>query len=465
MTAILDASSPTIAIAHFVKGDVVEGSGAEFMSGGKRFSTPALDIDTLVWPRSEPGPAFSIPINDVIDVLVATGEQMKEDPSGVLAEAFEAMAAAGDMDRGVLKRAYESLPHLFTRQWLQFLIDGELGGADILDGWRCVTDPGGRQAQYRAFPPRLVHILAGNAPGVAAISIIRGALTKGINLLKLPSNDPFTATAILRTMAQVAPDHPVTKSFSAVYWKGGDETVEKYLLRPIFFDKLVAWGGEGSLRSAKKYVGPGFELVAFDPKTSISMIGREAFSSPDMLVRAAEAAATDACLYDQSACTSSRFQFVEASVADADAYCMLLQAEMGKERLTASGCGVAVPSAIREEIDGLRGLEPFYKIWGECDGRGIVILSEDPVDFHPEAKTVNVVPVESLMDAIRFTGVATQTVGIFPAERKAGLRDHLAAAGAQRVVTLGAALGGGVGIPHDGFFPLHRLVRWVTDEA
>jgi len=375
------------------------------------------------------------------------------------------MAQVGDLDRGVLQRAYELLPKMFARDWLRFLVEGELGGVDILDGWRKVTDPSGRTAQYRAFPPRLVHVLAGNAPGVAAISIIRGALTKGINLLKLPSNDLFTATAILQTMAEVAPGHPLTKSFSAVYWKGGDENVEKYLLRPIFFDKLVAWGGEGSLRSAKKYVGPGFELVAFDPKTSISMIGREAFASPETLAEVAEAAATDICLYDQSACTSSRFQFIEASMEEAEAYCELLQAEMGKERLTASGCGVRIPPALREEIEGLRALEPFYKVWGESDGRGVVVLSEDPVDFHPEAKTVNVVVVDRLEEAVRYAGVATQTVGIYPPERKVDLRDRLAAAGAQRVVTLGTALGGGVGIPHDGFFPLHRLVRWVTDEC
>jgi len=95
----------------------------------------------------------------------------------------------------------------------------------------------------------------------------------------------------------------------------------------------------------------------------------------------------------------------------------------------------------------------------------VVVLSENPVDFHPEAKTVNVVVVDALEDALRYASVATQTVGIYPPERKVELRERLAAAGAQRIVTLGSALGGGIGIPHDGFFPLHRLVRWVTDEC
>ena len=61
--------------------------------------------------------------------------------------------------------------------------------------------------------------------------------------------------------------------------------------------------------------------------------------------------------------------------------------------------------------------------------------------------------------------VATQTVGVFPPSRKAGLRDALAAAGAQRVVELGKAIAFEVGISHDGFHPLQRFVRWVNDEG
>jgi hypothetical protein len=452
-------------IHHVVKGQTVDGAGPSYGSSGRPFVTPPLDLNVLAWPRSSPGPAFDMPVAEIMDLLVATGEQLKADPEGLLDEAYEAMALTGEMERGVLRRAYEDLPVMFERQRLQFIVDGEVGGADVLDGWRSVTGPGGDLIQIRAFPPRLIHILAGNAPGVAAISVIRGALSKGVNLMKLPSNDLFTATAILRTMAAIAPDHPVTRSFSAVYWRGGDSAVESILLRPQFFDKLVAWGGESALRSAKNYIGPGFELVAFDPKTSISFIGREAFDSLDSLNTAADRGAADACLYDQSACTASRFQFIEADTDQADAYCALLQQSMGVERRTASVNGLGVPSALRAEIEGLRDMDPYYRVWGEADGKGIVIRSDEPVDFHPDGKVVNVVPVASLEEAVVHAGVATQTVGIYPAERKAELRDLLISAGVQRVVTLGTALGAGAGIPHDGFYPLHRFMRWVTDEG
>jgi hypothetical protein len=462
-TPAIVASGP-IAVPHVIQGQTFTGTVEEYGPASSRFATPKLDLDALIWPRTKPGPAFDIPVAEIMDLLVATGDRLTRDPDGLLAQACEQMKRASPLDPGILERDYAKLGILFNRHGMQTQIENELGGPAVLDGWKEVISGSGRAARVRAFPPRLVHILAGNAPGVAAISIIRGALTKGVHLLKLPSNDLFTATSILRAMAKVAPNHPVVRSFSAVYWRGGDESVESRLLRPQFFDKLVAWGGDAALRSAKKYVGPGFELVAFDPKTSISFIGREAFSSEDTLAEVARLAGDDATPYNQGACVSSRIQFVEGAVDDVDRYCALLQKQLGVERATCSIVGQAVDGELREQIEVLAGLEPDYRVWGKFDGRGIVIRSDEPVEFYPDRKVVNVVPVTSLTNAIRFANVATQTVGVYPDSRKREVRDGLASAGVQRVVTLGRALGPATGLPHDGFYPLHRFVRWVNDE-
>jgi hypothetical protein len=458
------AEATVVAVPHVIKGETRFGDACRHSSGGLAFTTPAVDLDPLIWPRSEPGPAFDTPVDEIVELLVATGEAVRQDSDGLLAEALDAMRVASPLDDGVLARCYEDLAELFMGDILRAQLQNELGGSDVLDGWRPVTTPWGA-AKVRAFPPRLVHVLAGNAPGVAAQSITRGALVKGVNLLKLPSNDLFTATAILRVMAKVASDHPVTRSFSAVYWRGGDEKIEGSLFQPQYFDKLVAWGGESAIRSAKRYIGPGFELVSFDPKTSISFIGREAFADQQTLAEVARRAGTDATPFNQSACVSSRIQYVEGTPDQIDEYCRLLQVELGVERRTCSVVGPHVPASLREEIEMLRAMEPIYGVWGKYDGRGIVIRSEEQVDFHPDGKIVNVVPVANLADAVRFANVATQTVGVYPPERKEELRDTLASAGVQRVVSLGSALGPAPGLPHDGFCPLHRFVRWVTDEG
>jgi len=467
--ALMNAPSPlqtpvTTSVRHVIKGEVIDRPEVEFGPAHARFATPALNLDALVWRRDEAPPAADVPVDEIIDVLVATGERLTRDPDGLVAEAAARAVATSPHPRDLVERSFAMLGGMFSRPMMETMLREELGGKDVVDGWREVATVSGRKARVRAFPPRLVHVIAGNSPGVAAQTIIRGALVKGVHLLKLPSNELFSAPMILASMAAAAPGHPLTRSFSAAYWRGGDERVEGMLFRPQFFDKLIAWGGETTIRSAVKYVGPGFELVSFDPKTSISLIGKEAFASDEILAQVAEAAAADATLMNQQACTSSRFQFVEGSEAEVDRYCALLQARLGEERRTASATPQPVSSALREEIGGLRDLPEFYRVWGGYEGRGVVIRSDEPVDFYPDGKIVNVVRTPDLSAAVKHVTVATSTVGVYPPERKAALRDALASAGAQRVVTLGLAAPEG-GLPHDGFYPLQRFVRWVNDEG
>jgi hypothetical protein len=449
----------TVAIA---RGTPITGAERDFGT----FSAPALDLDALVWPRTEPGPAFDVPIAEIMAVLERLGGWLGRDPDGLVEESLRANLRTNPLPEVVLREAYAGLGHAFTRRAMEYMIAEEFGGPDVLDGWRTVAEPlSGRRVRVRAFPARAVHVLAGNAPGVATLSLVRGALTKGVNLFKLPSNDLYSMTVLLSGLYETAPGHPVTRSFSAAYWRGGDESVESVLFRPQFFDKLVAWGGDAALRGAKNYLGPGLELVAFDPKTSISMIGREAFTTEETLVEAAEAAARDIMIMDQQACAASRFQYVEGDTDDADRFSSALLPRLGVSRRLGSAVGNPVPAHIRDEVEALRDLAPYARVFGGYEGRGLVVRSEEPVDFHPENKVANVVPVTDLDHAIERVTVATQSVGVYPASRKAALRDRLASAGAARVCTLGDVPIVESGLPHDGFYPMRRLVRWVTDEG
>jgi hypothetical protein len=107
----------------------------------------------------------------------------------------------------------------------------------------------------------------------------------------------------------------------------------------------------------------------------------------------------------------------------------------------------------------------MYEVFGSDDGSGLVVLSDEPVDFHPSGKTVNVVRVSSLEEALKYVNVATQTVGIYPRSRGEKLRNGLAANGMQRLVPLGEVVNVSPGFPHDGFWPLHRFMKWLIDET
>ena len=286
---------------------------------------------------------------------------------------------------------------------------------------------------------------------------------KAVNLFKMPSADPFTMVAILRTMAAIDPDHPIVRSMSAVYWRGGDDATERVLYRPQYFDKIVAWGGGDAINNVIKYLMPGFQLVSFDPKTSISMIGREAHGDDATQERVADLASSDVMTLNQEACVASRFQFVEGTQEQVDAFCEKLHRRIA-ERAAKSGDVRPCEMDMREAIEMMIMMDDEYGVWGKADGKGVVIRSDEPVDFHPINKTANVVRVDSLDDAVKYINVATQTVGFYPFDRMVDYRDRLASGGAQRIVHLGEAGPSTIGNPHDAMYAMHRFVHWMAHE-
>ena len=198
------AAQAPVPLCHVIKGETVNGAELTYGPAHAPFTTPRLDLNSLTWPRNVPGSAFDVPLAEIMDLLVATGERLKADPDGVLAQALEYSKLSSPLPAEIMERSYTGLTTLFDRKSMEFQVRNELGSLEVLDGWQEVQDaPSGRRHRIRAFPPRLVHVIAGNSPGVAAQTLIRGALTKGVHLVKIPSNDLFTMSALLRTMAAV----------------------------------------------------------------------------------------------------------------------------------------------------------------------------------------------------------------------------------------------------------------------
>lgn len=457
---------PAVAAPFFVRGKLVTDTTVRHRSRdlGVDFTTPEIDLDELIQPRSELPPLLDVKVDYIIDFLVETGEQLALDRNPYMQEALERVVETNPLPRRVVENLYRGAPYLLERGMLTSMIESNFANPAALDGWVSRTDVNGNSGAIRAFPPRMVHMLAGNSPAGCVSSIAQGALVKAVNLFKMPSSDPFTTVAVLRTMADIDPDHPVVRSMSAIYWRGGDETIERTLYRPQYFDKIAAWGGGPAIDNVIRYLGPGLQLVSFDPKTSISMLGKEAFADQATIEAVAEQTAEDATLFNQEACLASRFVYAEGDRKGIEQYCEALVERLGIDRETASATAPPIPSEMREEIEMLQMMGGEYKVWGTFDGAGMVVLSDERVSFHPSGKTVNVVHVESLDAAVPFVNIATQTIGIYPYERKTALRDRLACAGAQRVVRLGSAAKHVLGSPHDAMYSLQRFVHWMSDE-
>lgn len=459
------ANLAPVSAPWFIRGKVVDRADEVHRSRdlGVSFATPKVDLNALVHPRTELPPLLNVPLAEIMDFLTEAGQRLIASDNPHIDACIERMAKVSLQPRAVVEFSIRHAASYLDRAVMTEVVEQNFPNPKALDEWVPRTDHQGRRSFVRAYAPRLIHVLPGNSPAMGIQSIAQGALVKAVNLFKMPSADPFSTVAFLRTMADVDPNHPVVQSMSAIYWRGGDEKVERILYRPQYFDKLVAWGGGDAISNVMKYIGPGFQLVSFDPKTSISMVGREAFASDEALAEAAELNARDVSILNQEACVCSRFTFIEASPKDADRYCEILA-----ERLRIDRVGEGEPRPLememKEEIDTLRMMDDDYAVFGASDGRGVAIRSEDPVDFHPLRKTSNVVCVANLQDAMKYVNVATQTVGVYPFERMPSLRDYLASGGAQRIVRLGEAGPSTIGNPHDAMYPLHRFVHWMAHE-
>ena len=449
----------------FARGELLEGGEVIHRSRdlGVDFATPAIDLDRVVQPRTEVPPLLNVPLTEVIDFLVETGRRLADSNNPFVQACIERMSRTHVLPRAVLETQVKGAALYLDKRLLNAVVEQNFPDPGALDGWVPHQDYTGRRSFVRAFAPRLVHVLPGNSPGVAVKSIAQGALVKAVNLFKMSSSDPFTTVAILRTMADIDPNHAVVKSMSAVYWRGGDAAVERVLYRPQYFDKIVAWGGGDAIDNVIRYLGPGLQLVSFDPKTSISMVGKEAFASPGTLDTAAELASADVMVLNQEACVASRYIYVEGGRAEVDRFCSKLH-ERIVERADASGDARPLNRELRDQIETLMMMDDDYHVWGSADGRGCVIRSDEPVDFHPINKTANVVCVPSLDAAVKYINVATQTVGFYPFGRMADYRDRLASGGVQRIVRLGEAGPSTIGNPHDAMYPLHRFVHWMAHE-
>lgn len=449
----------------FIRGKLVEGRDVSHKSRdlGVDFITPKLDLDALIVSRTEPGPLFDLKLSEILDFLEATGAAMRRDAGGHLERCVDRISATNVLPRHLIQANVDMAADYLNKTKLREYAEVNMGDIRLLDEWIERTDSNGRRSFTRAFPPRLVHVLPGNSPVATIQSIAMGAMVKAVNVFKMGSSDPFMAVAMLRTMLDVDPSHPVPAAMSAVYWRGGDDATESALFRPQYFDKIVAWGGGDAIQNVIKYLMPGLQLVSFDPKTSISMIGKEAFASKETLIEATSRAASDVGMLNQEACVCSRVQFIEGELDQVDRFCDLLQTKLYGQT-TYSGKAPPLPAEIAEEVETLRMIGDDFGVWGQPDGSGLVIRSNEPVDFHPINKTANVVHVPSLSDALKYVNVATQTVGVYPFERAAELRNGLASGGAQRIVRLGEAGGQSIGAPHDAMYIMHRLVHWIVNE-
>lgn len=461
-----------------VRGEVVEGDWVAF--GGRatgiefRAPDPTLHVERL--PLASPtamADLHSLSFDDIVEYLDALGRRLDPDTNPWIQQAYDAALRTSGLTEPLLRQNYRALPVWFDRTFVREMVERTVG-VDHLEGWVEQRLVDGRRQRIRAFGSRAVHVVAGNSPVLSGVTVIRNAVTRSDAVIKTPSNDPLTAVAVARTMCELDRDHPLTRHLAAAYWKGGDPAVEERLYRPEHVEKIVAWGGLASVRHVTRFIQPGLELLALDPKRSASIVGPEAFASHETMADVAQRIACDVGTLNQEGCANARVVYVLSGTDPA-----------GLERLNELGRLVydailRLPEAystkplrfdpeLRSYLDASRLDGDWYRVIGGEEDEGAVVVSQidEPVDYSAmlSGRVANLVPVD---DIDRVTGAVTaytQTVGIYPERLKAELRDVLPLYGAQRLVSLGYACSVTLAGPQDAIEPLRRMCKWIVEEV
>lgn len=468
-----------IQVPLIIRGQIIEDYELEF--GGRNsdthFSTP--DIKKYLGKIKSPSgismaDLYDIGMDDILDFLDEVHKRLNLDTNPHWRAAFEASCLASNLSRSVLEGVYRSSPALLSRAFATEFIDRRFG-LEYLEGWVPQPLNDGRTLNIRAMGARAVHIIAGNVPAVAVITLLRSAVTRSDSIVKLPSNDLLTMGALARTMIEIDPGHPVTRHLSVAYWKGGDESVEAEIYQPSNIEKIIAWGGFASVKHISRYLQPGIDLITLDPKNSTTLIGKEALVDEPTMREVARRVAADLGGLDQEGCVCARVIFLESGTDEKGIEAANLFGRYVYEGVQAlpkatSGGPRNFDQALKQEIESILPLKDFYRV--HCDpldiprtGAVIVSQSEDQVDFNGllYGRVGNIVPVDNIEDAMETFTAATQTIGVFPDSLKHRLRDQCALRGGQLIVPVGYAIAMTCLGPCDALEVERRMCRWIVD--
>jgi hypothetical protein len=463
-----------------IRGEIIEDYELEFHDRGSdgTFVTPSVKkyVNQLVAKSpSVLEDLYSISFSEICDYLDELRLRLDLRTNLHWQQAFEVSCRSSNLSRGVLEAIFRNCPKALARENVRQVAETRIG-IDYLEGWVRTPLRDGRAIEVRAVGSRAVHVIAGNVPVVPITTLLRNAITRSDAIVKTPSNDPVTMGAIARTMIEMAPTHPITRHLSVAYWKGGDEAVEEAIYRPQHIERIVAWGGFASIKHITKYLQPGIDLIPLEPKSSTTLIGKEALADDVTMREVARRVAADMGGLDQEACSNARVMFLEsgtdeAGIALANKFGKLLFEAVQNLPSSTSGGPLKFDPALKSELQSISQQDDFYRIFterGKTEKTGAVIVSQfsEQVDFPSllYGRVGNIVPVDKIDDALSSFSAATKAAGIFPDDLRTRLRDKGALMGGQNFVPIGYAIVGAAGAaPSDGIEPERRMCRWAVD--
>lgn len=247
-------------------------------------------------------------------------------------------------------------------------------------------------ARNAAGYPLIGHVIAGNTPLLAWVSVIRALLVRSASLVKLPSNASAQwAHLFQRSLGEVAPE--LASCVSLMQWPGGTPALDAALCAEA--DLVMAHGSDGTLRDLRALCPKETPFVGYGHRVSLGVL------LPDAdIAEAAAGFAKDVLLYDQGGCLSPQTIFVVGDGNKSTKFASLL-AETLAEKVQEYPLPVRAVRAAGAvtEARALAWMEDGNKLWEDPARRWTVIARPHSLfAASPTFGVVSVQPLASLND-------------------------------------------------------------------
>ena len=409
-----------------------------------------------------------LPVERVAEIVDAAVARLldRSDPWRRKAEALLPLVTGYDAE--MVRLGLTQYLRTFRRPELQKFLVEDFGNPLLLDSFQPLAKGGFARAWG---PELLVHVWAGNVPGLPLWSLISGLLVKAGTIGKVSSAEPLFAGWFAQLVAEIEP--AIADCLAIVWWKGGDAAREDALLKEA--DVVLAYGGNDSLAAIRARVPVTARFLPHGHKISFGMVSRAALDTRKAW-SVAHGAAHDVIRYDQQGCYSPHLFFVErGGKVSPREFAGYLAGELAafarrypRRDLSIEEAGSIAAWRHAEETRALS--KPGRCVLGDEAGTWSAVYIDRAEELSPSAldRTVKIVAVDRLADAVALIAPfkpLLQTAGIAAApEELFALAGLLGEAGVTRIAAIGHMTAPEPGWHHDGRFSLLDLVTLTEIE-
>lgn len=452
----------TIPQAYFLPGVEVGKQVVEFNGVPLRVLSDMRVVHSVAARLKRQVTLRQMPLADIVDAIGKTTRRWQSSSFSFRQVAEEYLPKLTGYSRPVIARGLDHLFRQLSRENLWALLEEEFGDPLVLDEWRPRRRVAGK---VRAFGPRLVlHIIAGNIPGIGVQSLIFGLLVKSPSIVKMATDEPLLTALFAQSLHEVTPE--LSRNVAVIWWAG-----EKTVRLPVdFADVVIAYGSDETMEMFRGMLPVRCRFIGYGHRYSIALVARECASK-----ETAHLLAIDMAVYDQQGCLSPHQCWVEEGGAlSPPAFAQSLADAL--ESIEADLPSYHAPhkrmkSLITKHIQEARAVCEMSggTVYKSAQGAIWTVL------FHPtvtaqlpaffrgilvsSVSDLSEVPRLEFADALQAIGLAT------PPERAQAIIDAYAAeTGVNRFCPIGTMQFPPLLWHHDGRPNLSDLVRWVDWE-